>query len=272
MAYIRPKKVTVYNLVMNPFSKEIIADIAREVRSCIPQLSINCVIFKFDGQTLQIPIVQFTNTDIWTIPGGYIRQSEDISTAAKRILFEQTQLKDLLLSQFGTFGAAGRSFEDEMSGFSKLGIPMDLMEWISQRFVTIGYYSIVRNDTIKLEPGPMFNEVKWVSIKEADQLALDHSQLVDRAWSTLRQELLSKPLLLSFMPETFSIPELQKLYEVILDRPVDRGNFRQRMLKSKILTKIGQSTIKTGSRPPIIYKLDKERYLDSLTSDIKLGF
>ena len=74
------------------------------------------------------------------------------------------------------------------------------------------------------------------------------------------------------MPEEFTIPELQKLYEAILGRAVDRGNFRQRILKSKILTKIGPSMEKTGSRPPILYKLDKKRYLDSLTQDVKLGF
>ena len=257
---------------MIQFTQETIENIRRELHSCIPQLSINCVIFRFNGEILQVPIVRPIHVDIWTIPGGYVRQSEDIDVAAQRILFEQTKLNNPLLSQFGTFGAAQREFEHEMSGFSKLGVPEDLIKWIGRRFVTIGYYSIVGRDQKNLKPGPLFKEVKWINVEETDELALDHTHLVSKALTTLRSELQSRPLISSFMPETFTIPQLQKLYEAILGRTVDRGNFRQRILKSKILTKIGQSKEKTGSRPPILYRLDKKRYSDSLTPDVKLGF
>ena len=257
---------------MGQFTAKIIEDIREELKLCIPQLSINCVIFRFNGEALQVPIVQPTHFDIWALPGGYIRQSEDIMDAAQRILLEQTKLDNLLLSQFGTFGAAEREFEQEMEGLTKLGVPEDVIEWICQRFVTIGYYSIVGRLQTDLKPGPLFKQVKWVNIEDTNELALDHSNLVVKALSVLRMELQSMPLILSFMPEEFTIPELQKLYEAILGRAVDRGNFRQRILKSKILTKIGPSMEKTGSRPPILYKLDKKRYLDSLTQDVKLGF
>ena len=216
---------------MTQFTTETLEFIREELNSCIPQLSINCVIFRFDGEALQVAVVQQVHADMWTIPGGFVRQTEDIDLAAK-----------------------------------------ELIKWISQRFVTIGYYSIVGQEQIGLETGPFFKEVKWINVLESDHLAMDHPQLVSEALLTLRSELQSRPLITNFMPEIFTIPELQKLFEAILGRPVDRGNFRQRILKSKILIKIGQSKEKTGSRPPILYKLNEKKYLDSLTQDVKLGF
>ncbi|MEX0290283.1 MAG: NUDIX domain-containing protein [Flavobacteriaceae bacterium] len=257
---------------MAKFSEEIIAQIQKELGSSIPQLSINCVIFRFNGTALQIPVVQPIHADIWTIPGGFIRQLEDIDDAAKRILFEQTTLDNLLLSQFGTFGAAKREFRTEMDRFSESGIPKDLINWMSQRFVTIGYYSIVGREQTNLQTGHFFKQVKWINVTETRSLALDHGQLVSEALVSLRSELQSRPLIASFMPETFTIPQLQRLYEAILGRAVDRGNFRQSILKSKILHKMGPSKEKTGSRPPILYQLDKKKYLNSLTQDVKLGF
>ena len=85
-----------------------------------------------------------------------------------------------------------------------------------------------------LKTNPFFKNVKWMDIEDTSELYLDHSLLVAEARKVLVRELLSQPLLLSFLPNEFTIPELQKLYEVILGRSVDRGNFRKRMLKSDI--------------------------------------
>ena len=254
------------------FTEENIEQIRGELKRCIPQLSINCVIFKFDGEVLQIPVVQPVNANIWSIPGGFVYQNEGINEAAKRILLEQTQIDDLILSQFGTFGSAEREFAKEISNYTELGFSKDIVDWLSQRFVTIGYYSVVGPKKNGLKANFFFKEVKWINIEEANKLALDHSVLVSEAVQTLRAELQSRPLLSSFMPETFTLPELQKLYEAILGRPVDRGNFRQRMLKSKILNKIGTTKEKTKNRPPILYKLDEKVYRESLTHDLKYGF
>ncbi len=257
---------------MTQFTEETLESIRNHFQRTIPQLSINCVIFRFDGETLQVPVVRFLDEDVWNIPGGFIYQDEGIYEAAKRILLEQTRIDNLMLSQFGTFGSAERSVAKDITRNPKMGFPQDIIDHFSQRFVTIGYYSIVGKEQRKLKAGPFFKEVKWVNVAETEHLAMDHPQLVSEALLALRSELQSRPLLSSFMPETFTIPELQKLYEAILGRPVDRGNFRQRILKTKILEKIGTSKQKTGSRPPILYKLDQKNYLNSLSDDVKLGF
>jgi 8-oxo-dGTP diphosphatase len=257
---------------MTKFTKETIAAISADFQNYLPQLSINCIIFRFNGEQLQVPIVQPLQANIWVIPGGFVYQDEDMDVAAKRILFEQTQIDNSILSQFGTFGPANRNFASFVNAFKNSELPIEIIEWISQRFVTIGYYSILGRQPIELKTSPLFKNCKWINVEDTDTLALDHSLLVSEARKVLCTELLSRPLLLSFMPPTFTIPELQKLYESILGRPVDRGNFRQRILKSNMLIKIGPSKEKAKRRPPIVYQLDKKKYLDSLTQDIKLGF
>ena len=257
---------------MSQFTKETLEILRKELKKSIPQLSLNCVIFRFDGETLQVPVFRIMDDDIWRIPGGYIYQNEGINEAAKRILLEQTQIDNLILSQFGTFGSVQRVFEKQANSLATLGFPQDIIDHISQRFVTIGDYSVIGREHTELKPNAYFKALKWINVADTDNLDMDHSQLVSEALLTIRSELQSKPLISSFMPETFTIPELQKLYEAILGRPVDRGNFRQRILKTKILAKIGTSKEKTGSRPPILFKLNEKKYLASLTQDVKLGF
>ncbi|MEM7380845.1 MAG: NUDIX domain-containing protein [Bacteroidota bacterium] len=257
---------------MSEIHEYIIASIREDIPKFIPQLSVNCMIFRFCDQKLQVSVVQPIKSDFWAIPGGFVYQDESIEEAARRTIVEHTQVSDLILSQFGTYGQADRNFKEEFSAFAESLIAPDIYEWLSNRFVTIGYYSILGDLTIELRKNPLFEKVQWMNIEDIEQLALDHTDLVMEARKVMARELLSKPLLLSFMPDTFTIPELQKLYEAILGRSVDRGNFRQKMLKSKSLVKIGPSQAKTKSRPPDLYKLDRKNYLRSLSENFKFGF
>lgn len=257
---------------MPKFTAENLARIRGDIQNYIPQLSINCVLFKFNGEELQIPVVQPVFQDAWMIPGGFIFQHEDIDVAAKRILYQQTQIDYPIMGQFGTFGSGQRNFANEFKTHTDTEFPQDVLAWISQRFVTIGYYSIVGPDTTDLRSDHFFENAQWIDIQEIDKLALDHALLVTEAKKVLCSELLRRPVLMGFLPSTFTIPDLQKLYEVILERPIDRGNFRQRILKSNVLIKVGLSKEKTKHRPAIHYRWNEKAYLDSLTQDVKLGF
>lgn len=257
---------------MTLFDQEKIDKLSTDIPKFIPQLSINCVIFRFYNQQLQIPVVQPIHSDLWVIPGGYIYQKESIDDAAKRIILEQIQIDNPLLNQFSTFGPADRDFRKEMMSFEYPGIPKDILNWMSQRFVTIGYYSVVGAQNIDIRSSDFFKNPKWLNIDEISLLDMDHTLLVDEARRSLSKDLLRLPVLTNLMPEKFTIPELQTLYEAILDRKIDRGNFRQRILKSRSLIKVGQRKDNSRKRPPDLYSLDKENYLNSLSADTKFGF
>ncbi|MFT7121491.1 MAG: ADP-ribose pyrophosphatase YjhB (NUDIX family) [Neolewinella sp.] len=238
----------------------------------LPNLSVNCVIFRFNGEELMFPASRAVFSDALVIPGAFIRRHENIDEAAIRSLQEQIGQKDIMVSQFATFGLASRDFSQDFEAMEVGRLPKKIVDWISQRFVTIGYYSVVSEENTELKLLPPFYETSWIPVDQAGHLGMDHTELVKEALSTLRLELTSKPVLLSFLPNTFTIPHLQRLYEAILDRQVDRGNFRARILKAKILIKVGKATEGSSNRRPDLYKIDKEAYMVSLTEDIKLGF
>jgi len=242
------------------------------VDESMPQLSINCVIFRYYDKKLQYAAVQFTGSKMQVIPGGYIFQNESIDDAARRNLYEQTNMDDLILHQFGSFGSHNRRITASNSDIENIGIPEDFRNWMEQRFVTIAYYSIISDPNTEIIANAPYSNADWLDIEGKDRLAMDHSEIVGQARKALARDLLSRPVLLSFMPACFTIPELQKLHEAILGRSVDRGNFRKRVLKSGFLVKTGLVKENTGQRPPELYQINKERYLTSLTEDVKLGF
>lgn len=257
---------------MTKFTVENIDSWRNIIRTSIPQLSINTVIFRFHKMKLQFAAVQLIHGNLWFIPGGYVYQDESVDEAARRNLNEQTQIHDLILYQFGSFGSSDRRMNVTTGGIEHLGMPEDIRDWISQRFVTLSYYSVIADIHNEIKVNPLYSSAKWLNIDDNDILAMDHSIIVTEARKALAKDLLSQPLLISFMPAEFTMPELQKLYEAILGRSVDRGNFRKRMLKSGFLKKTGQVKGNTRQRPPELYQINKEYYLSSLIEDVKLGF
>ncbi len=256
---------------MTKLSKDKIDSMRKMVLGSIPQLSIDCVIFRFSDQALQFAVVRPMSSKLDMIPGGYIFQGENIDDAARRILFEQTGIEDLGLHQFGAFGASDRQAAN--SDLDSIGYPKDIRDWMSQRFVTIAYYSIISDPNAEIKPTPpIFSDGRWLNIKDNIGLVMDHTYIVAEARKALAKDLLRQPILLSFIPGYISMSELQKLYEGILGRSVDRGNFRKRMLKLGYLVKTGLVRENTGRRPPELYQINKERYLSSLSDDVKLGY
>ena len=257
---------------MIEFNEEAIESWRNTIRTSIPQLSINTVVFRFYKENLQFAAMRIIQGDKWLLPGGYVFQDESVDDASKRNLYEQTRLDQLVLYQFGSFGSSERRLGSNNSDIELLGMPDDIHEWIVQRFVTISYYSVISDPDTELKVNQLYDQAKWLDIDEHDVLAMDHSAIVAEARKALTRDLLSQPLLLSFMPAEFTIPELQRLYEVILGREIDRGNFRKRVLKSGFLIKTGKVKGNAKQRPPDLYHIDKEKYLNSLTEDVKLGF
>ena len=107
---------------------------------------------------------------------------------------------------------------------------------------------------------------------EIDTLIMDHTQIVKKSKETLEKDINAFPVIKNLMPETFTIPQLLGLYEAICDRTIDRGNFRQRILKNGILEETGALEKQAAGRPATVYRFHEQRYMDSLSTAIKLGF
>jgi 8-oxo-dGTP diphosphatase len=170
----------------------------------IPSLSIDCVVFGFDKMSLKVLTLKMKDTNLWAMPGGYIRKNENLHDAATRILLERTGAHNIYLQQFRVFGDNNRT-ENFFDGF-------DETLWHKQRFLSIGFYALVDYTKVNLVVDDTSDACQWMSINEIPKLMMDHQSILDKALLRLRKELNHKPIGLNLLPEKFTFPELQKLY------------------------------------------------------------
>ncbi|MEO7977388.1 NUDIX domain-containing protein [Flavobacterium sp.] len=226
-----------------------------------PGLSIDCVIFGFNDNHLKVLLIKTLYENKWALPGGFIPIGQDIDDAAIEVLNKRTGVKGVFLRQFSTFGKVKRNdnhFSEEV--LELLQISKKERKWFVQRFVTIGYYALV--DLLKIFPENVssYEVVEWVDHKEVPELILDHKEILDKALDTLRIELNLMPIGYNLLPEKFTITELQKLYETILDKKLDRRNFLRKITNIGILNKLDEKKNNVAHKAPGLYSFDMDKY------------
>lgn len=237
-------------------------------KQTIPQLSLNCVIFGFHEKKLKVVVNKIVLGEqvVSLLPGGYIGQKEDLSKAVVRIVRESTGLENILFQQFAVFGDSSRSFAHEFANVSGLGKTLD---WLKKRFVTICYFALVDVNKIKLAPTQFLDAAEWLPVDERNALSMDHAAIVESARETLVKELSYTPIEAHLLPKKFTLPDLHTLLEQILERRIDRANFRRKILGSGLVVKVG----KDGSskrRPADLYSIKGGR--STRLIDTRFGF
>ena len=212
------------------FSEEMQEWLFNSRQTFLSNLSVDCVIFGFSGNELKVLLLKWKEVHRWSLPGGFIQTDEKIEDAAIRVLKQRTGLGDIYLRQFHTFGGLERSgVELKKELFLKVfGIEVPVESWLFSRFVSIGYYALVDFKDVTPTLDPVSEAAEWWNVSELPDLILDHNQMVDKALSALRLQISTEPIGLSLLPEKFTLPELQKLYETILGKEIDRRNFRKK--------------------------------------------
>ncbi len=231
----------------------------------LPSVSIDCVIFGFHDDQLKVLLINFKNTTIWALPGGYIRLEEDMDEAACRILRERTSVQDIFLEQFYTFGQRERVCRDlQQRIFDALGIPLSPDAWISQRFVSVGYYALVDFSKVMPNPDEHLEVCTWYGLDQLPPLAFDHSDIVQKALTALQSRLDHNIVGFNLLPDTFTMAELQRLYETILGKKLLRTNFQRKMLGLEILERVDKRFSGGAHKAPYLYRfeLSKEMSYD----------
>ena len=238
----------------------------------LQQVSNNCIVFGYDHPHLKVLAqnIPLDGTESWVIPGGFIRNEEQLEEAAQRNL-KLSGIEDVFLRQVGAFSGLLKMFDRKSIDKIIDEDQNSIVEWISNRFVQVVFYGIVdlRNTVIPSENLALKTE--WLKISELNKLVPSHAHIVAETKRKLITELLDYPVILSFFPDTFTLNELRGLYEAILDRPIDRGTFRRKLLSLNILEKIDEKTKERG-RPSYLYRFNKEKYLANLNERVRFGF
>ncbi|MBF6644542.1 NUDIX hydrolase [Chryseobacterium indologenes] len=228
----------------------------------IPHISADPVVFGFDKNELKVLLAKMHYKKQWLLPGGYVGKDEDLDEAVIRILKSRAGVTNVFLEEFAVFGKKNRSefyFEDfDDSLFQK------------QRFIPVGYYALSNSSEINPVADEISEICEWVYLKQLPEidLAMDHREIIEKALLTLREKISYKPIGYNLLPEKFTLPELQKLYEAILGKELNRGNFYRKIKNLGILKKLEEQRRGGAHKSPDLYSFDQENYTKALENGL----
>ncbi len=225
-----------------------------------PHISVDCVVFGFDLEKLMVLTIErgadaeAKNLRL-ALPGDLILDNQNLDENAYRILNELTGLDNIFMEQIGAFGDPNRT---ENKGDK---------EWLNfirkepqARVVTIAYYTLVNINECVLNPSSFATSAQWLPVKEIEELAFDHSKILQAGIDKLKIDLATKPIGYYLLPQKFTLSQLNNLYEAILNRPVDKRNFRRKMSKLGFLIELKEKQTAVAHKPSSYVKFDLEKY------------
>jgi len=208
----------------------------------------NCIFTVVEGR-LHLLLIQMTKvpyTGMWALPGGLIQDEESLDAAAGRILNEETGVADVYLEQLYTFGQPDR----DPAG----------------RVVSVAYFALIHAAGIALRTQPKYVDVRWWPCANLPPLAYDHDAVAAYARQRLEWKLAYTNIVWSLLPRRFALTELQKVYEAVLGRQLDKRNFRKKILSLGLVEPIGETAMRGAHRPAMLYRFTSRepRLIDML--------
>jgi 8-oxo-dGTP diphosphatase len=208
-----------------------------------PALTVDCVIFGLDAEELKILLIRRALAPFrgrWALPGGFVHVDESLDAAARRELREETGLEDVFLEQLYTFGALARDPRE--------------------RVVTVAYYALVNLGDHPVQAASDAESAAWFDVRDLPRLAFDHVDVVEMALQRLKSKVRYQPIGFELLPAKFTLSRLQGMYEIILERQLDKRNFRKRVLQLGILDETEELEQDVAHRAARLYRFDRARY------------
>jgi len=248
-------------------SKKLREFLLKGDRTFLPHISVDCVIFGFHDNQLKVLLLKWRDWGTWCVPGGFVMRNESLDDSAKRTLTERTGLENIFLRQFQVFGDPQR--ERGKKPFKIMG---SSNSWLMERFITVGYWALVEFSKVTPRADWLSEDCQWWEIDRIPKLIYDHNTIVTKALEALRTSLNDHPVGYNLLPEKFTMPEFQRLYETILDESLDRRNFQKKMIALDILEKLPERKTGGAHKAPFLYRFDKKKYERAMKQGLKLGF
>ena len=208
-----------------------------------PALTVDIVVFALDEDGLKVMLIERDLEPFagrWAIPGGFVRVNETLDEAARRELQEETGLRDIYLEQLYTYGGLDRDPR--------------------KRIVTVAYYALVNLQGHDVKASTDARNAAWFNVDDLPDLAFDHEQILDAALERLQGKVRYQPIGFELLPNKFPLRDLQRLYEIVLDRELDKRNFRKKILSMDILVELNEIEKDVSHRAAKLYRFDKKKY------------
>jgi len=206
-----------------------------------PALTVDCVVFATYDEGLRVLLIRRGEEPFsgdWALPGGFVRVEETTEAAARRELEEETGLKSTYLEQLYTFSRVDRDPRE--------------------RVVSVAYYALVKPSA--LHAGSDAKSAEWIDVSRLPPLAFDHDEILEVALGRLRAKIRYQPIGFELLPQKFTLGQLQRLYEAVLGRELDKRNFRRAFLRMGVLQGLDEMEAGVAHRPSQLYRFDRAEY------------
>jgi 8-oxo-dGTP diphosphatase len=209
-----------------------------------PAVTVDCVVFALDQENLKVMLIQRDVPPFagkWALPGGFVQMEESLEEAAIRELREETGIEKVYLEQLFTFGDTDRDPRG--------------------RVITVAYYALVSPEGHRVHARTDARSAAWFPVNHVPSLAFDHRKILKTALQRLQGKLRYEPIGFELLPRKFTLSNLQKLYELILGHPLDKRNFRKKILNTGLLIPLEETEQDVSHRAAKLYRFDHKKYL-----------
>lgn len=236
----------------------------------VQQISIDCVIFGYQNEQLHVLIPKLIfEGDFFALPSGFVYQNEDLNVAANRILQARTQIAEVTLHQFYCFGDADRNSRVFLDQLLKMNPGLNHLQeqsrreydWFTRRFISVGYYALVDIQKVVIHKSSLDDSVAWHPLTDVPAMIMDHNQIVEQAVNSLKLSFDTRLSAFSLLPETFTMKELQRMYESIFDRSFPMNNFQKKILDMDVLDRLDKKFTGAAHKAPYVYKLKNDLHI-----------
>jgi hypothetical protein len=217
-------------------------------------VSIDCIILSFKDNAIHVLIIKRKFEPLKgerSLLGGFIRKNESLNDTVSRVVYEYTGIENVYWEQVGAYGNIDRD--------------------IAGRVISIVHYALIDMELFDETLMKKYN-AEWVNVNEVGLLIFDHNQLLKDTLKLMRRRTATRPVGFNLLPEKFTLPQLQSLYEAIYQTPLDKRNFRKKIFEMDILEKLEEKDKSASKRGAYYYRFNKEKYDRRLEDGIVFSF
>lgn len=202
-----------------------------------PGVTVDVAIFTLEDAALKLLLIKRGNVPFKNspaLPGGFVREGETVLDTAQRVLKEKAGVENVYLEQLYTFDSPGRDPRGQI--------------------MSVSYFALVPREKVSVQKTIRTEDPAFVPTRHLPMLAFDHAHIVDYALKRLRDKILYANVVYSLLPKLFTLSQLQKTYEIILDKAIDKRNFRKKFFQLDLIESSGTKTSGTRQRPALLYR------------------